>query len=218
MKRFGNICIAPQLSVDALQFFISKLCPVCNVNFTFLQIMECSIGVELGDPCNKNNYTNRSNTKPFPDELKPEIALRTGVSTDKLESVCDHHKLKYYDYYSVSMKKCCNILQVHKKSVAKNLATITMEQHYMFPKLIPGNKICYKCLKKLPGSDKSSDGASIHGIAKDKLYSPPRENLSILNESLEAVELSPIKVKLSDDQMKRKVEKRVMPLRRNLSD
>jgi hypothetical protein len=137
--------------------------------------------------------------------LKELFSLRTGLAQENLNLLCDHHKLEYGDYYAASFRTCCNILNCHKKPVKSVLSTITIAHNQVNPKLIPGQKICYKCLNKI---NADCDYVESHKTISDNEFIPDidRDIVRQLNASLEAVDVSPIKHNLDQNQLKRKIE------------
>jgi hypothetical protein len=95
---------------------------------------------------------------------------------DKCKVLCFKHNKKYCDLYEINFgKECCNPLKdpnkKHKTSVKSKLKQINLEIAYRYD-LIPGKKICVKCLDHLKDSRK--DRTEVE-ITVPEYESPPME-------------------------------------------
>lgn len=127
--------------------------------------MDCSIGIYFKRKCGGNKlYT----LKQFSTRQWTLFKLRSGVG--KLKNVCDKHADRYGHLYSVSIKVCCNPLDLHVKPRHKSLITISPDfhnKHHQFAEqVIEGRKLCLQCYKavgkrsvKLPSENEEVEEA-----------------------------------------------------------
>jgi hypothetical protein len=87
--------------------------------------------------------------------------------------------------------------------IKTSLATITMKNHKLNKKLVPGDKICINCLKKVLQQETS------RSADMESEYFPEREEVDDINQQLASHNMSPIKRKLSSSQITAKLKTKV---------
>jgi hypothetical protein len=155
----------------------------------------CSVGIKLGEECHKKTFIQKSQLCVVPNEEIEVLSLRTRISQEDLSTICSHHYKEFLTYFSLNIKKCCDVLNIHKKAVRTNLMVIKMEHRPLHNNLIPGDKLCFKCFSRLKHEDDSNS------ISDRSEYLPDRPLLDNINSTLATFETSPIKTKLSTPQI-----------------
>lgn len=180
--------------------------------------IKCSLGEYLHDNCNKSTYVSKSSIYDVQIENKYILCLRTGVNVQDLTTICTHHEMEYLQYYGNKFPQCCNPLAHHTKVIKKNVTPITLDHHYLHKALIPGQKICCSCLRKLK-KENTEEIAEIE-LEDDPDYTLEeviKNKVENLNTSLTSFGLSPIKSKKrSSDQLNQRVKTKVQKLQETI--
>lgn len=123
----------------------------------------CGIGLltQTTDDCYLLSYSNKKilyNINTFATEEILILRYRVDeyFSSDN-DTICNHHKSKYLDYFDKDKVCCCDPFQKHKKFITSSLRSLTLKfccdtLKNIVIKLKPGEKICRFCeldLKKL---------------------------------------------------------------------
>lgn len=164
--------------------------------------MKCSLYAE-GDECEDNTYSDKLCIRNPTSNEKTLLSLRSNIPLAAIHNICTHHDAKLLKYYTSYQKKCCDPLDRHQKPARTNLKVVTLEMHQnLSEKIIPGQKICRKCLDIMATSTSSSNRTN----GSD--YSPGANvELSAINPIMQTAGLSPIKAgRLSSEQVKRKLK------------
>ena len=161
---------------------------------------QCSIGISLQDECHKTTFGMQSVTVIVDENSLHILSLRTGIKKEEITTICTHHEKQFISYFSRNIHKCCDLLNVHKKPARSNLCIITLDHHAHNSQLIPGKKICSKCLKSLFKPQDALEDENSND------YVPDRPDIEAANISLSYFNESPIKSKLSTPQVIQKLE------------
>ena len=172
----------------------------------------CSLGDHLNQECHKLSYVTNSDVCNITHEHKYLLSVRTGISVQNLKTICTHHEVEYFRYYRNNFRSCCNPLNLHTKVIKKNLTPITLVHHSIHNSLIPGQKICCPCLRKLKAKN---DAISVE-IENDPDYIGDghiKKNVEDLNIILTSFGHSPIvSKKRSYEQLHSRVKVKVQRL------
>ena len=87
----------------------------------------CSVGIMLNEECHKKTFISNSQLCVLSNEEIELLSLRTNISQEDLATACTHHHKQFLKYFSLNIKKCCDVLNMHEKAVRKNLMIINME-------------------------------------------------------------------------------------------
>lgn len=135
---------------------------------------QCSVGKVIHTDCHKLSYTKQKNLINVTSLDQTEvslISLRSGVSLEELNYVCEHHKISFSEKYELNQKVCMDPFQIHKKKVTKGLRVISLDFYLKINRIkncvksIPGQKICDGCRKKVsdtsrPDTESDAEGES----------------------------------------------------------
>lgn len=120
----------------------------------------CTIGIATkSDDCHSTSYSKSKdiynlNTFTWTDKELLRYRVNNFLPSDN-DTICNHHKCKYLDYYTEKYgRNCCDPFKKHKKSIKENLRELDMEtcRDYLnafFIKLIPGQQVCANCQKAI---------------------------------------------------------------------
>lgn len=169
----------------------------------------CSIGKEIETDCHKNSYTQKNNLTEISSLTSEEInilSLRTGVRSENLHTICEHHKIFFLKKYEVYQKECLDPFKCHKKKITKSLREINFDlsqkinQISSCKKSIPGQKICNVCRNKIYEYVKIDDeGMDVEKTENEELVSEfeisvnKEKNFDVINSALETLGESPLK-------------------------
>ena len=175
----------------------------------------CDFGVDKED-CHKTSYVRKTGVKKlseFSEEDRNLFLWRAGkrnLASDCANlQICYHHEAKLGSIFEKKNTKCCNLFKVHKNCVkgghkiSLELARKLSEQDY---DCIPGWQLCRNCYGKAQ-IDKSDDDMSDTELQRNDLNSTAMDfeisevdsavskskTRGDINESLEAIGVSPIK-------------------------
>ena len=83
--------------------------------------------------------------------------LRARSGKLRINIVCESHKHKFLTFYVSKQLKCCDPFESHKKPIKTGLFEIDLEMSAKSPqKIIPGQKLCGNCVKKIKSLSVSS--------------------------------------------------------------
>lgn len=122
------------------------------------RLINCSIGETLNNECHKDSYTKASRLVNVSDLSKTDkklLCLRSGVSDERLSTICEHHKIYYLKKYETYQTFCCDPFTSHKTNLKVSLRRISLDyseslkdvENIKHPK--PGQKVCSACRLKL---------------------------------------------------------------------
>lgn len=118
------------------------------------ELENCSIGILTRSQCHLTSYTNKKNlydlqSFSFEDKLllKYRVDNYHEIANGK---ICEHHKRFWLNYYSYSLRKCCDPFKNHTSNVTTGLRVLKLELcenalENLLLKLKPGDKVCKRC-------------------------------------------------------------------------
>jgi hypothetical protein len=112
--------------------------------------------------CNFPNCTEFNSVKLSPND-SDLLSRRSNINIEQCNQLCKVHYDRFIRLYTVNQKKCCDPFKKHKKTIAKDLRTISLEfvrevEHKI--KLIPGQKLCKHCLIAVNKTNTSTDSST----------------------------------------------------------
>ena len=124
---------------------------------------KCSVGILLDSECHRKKLPCKKQALISVETLNKEeqsvlhIRVAHEIRSECfLETIYMIHKDKYIDTYSSKQKTCCDIFEVHKKSVHNfNLQIISLDWYEKLKfcqpliKPTPGKKVCCNCRMKI---------------------------------------------------------------------
>ena len=88
-----------------------------------------SVGNENGTESHKNIYTQLKNLSAI-ESLNlldiDHLNLRSGVSSELLFTICEHHKMFFLHKYESYQTSCFDPYKIHKKKITKYLRNISL--------------------------------------------------------------------------------------------
>ena len=120
-----------------------------------------------------------------------------------MKNVCKYHKNQFVNEFSNNYRRCEDPLKIHKTSVKTSLHEITLEEFrlYCTPfNLLPGQKLCFRCKNKLFTEKNETEYKETEGESEEMETDEISHETAtdIANQSLIALECSPLKVPRSD--------------------
>lgn len=184
---------------------------------------QCVVGLITNSSCHSQHFTNKKENLlvlNLSDEKQEIIGWRLAQNLPPSSNICLHHFLFYTEYYESFQKKCCDPNKVHTKIIKASLRPISLQfakevKNKRGITLIPGQKICDNCRKKIvshfdeneqisedeislkPLETENADNSVLTPVKQSKLDTTPSKALEKhdLDTSLATLGISPIKVK-----------------------
>ena len=134
------------------------------------------------------------------------LKIRTKIKDfDTVENVCKYHKTQFVTEFSNYYKRCADPLRSHKNVVKTNLHEIALEEFRLYCILydiVPGQKNCFHHKKKVSAEKKENENVDIehentNEVMETDEISHETAN-DIVNQSLEMMECSPLKLLRSE--------------------
>lgn len=85
---------------------------------------QCSVGKCNGTECHKLSYTQQTSLTSLTSLEQSEVnilSLRSGVSSEQLITVCEHHKTFFLNKFESFQKFCIDPFLSHKKKMSSLL-------------------------------------------------------------------------------------------------
>lgn len=115
---------------------------------------QCSVGKFNETECHKLSYTQQTSLISVSLLEQSEVnilSLRSGVCSEQLITVCEHHKAFFLIKFESYQNFCIDPFQSHKKKITKSLRVISLGYSQKINNLqnciksLPGQKICDNC-------------------------------------------------------------------------
>jgi hypothetical protein len=167
----------------------------------------CSVGLFCDSNCSSSTVSKNNKwvyvMSHFKKEEQELLSYRTGLTLNEQSVICEHHQdcfINRYDFYN-NVDKCSNPNNYHNVVIKKHLRPISLEfaksaLEECQLKIIPGQKLCSKCRKRVGEQITEQRQIKIqrsHQEIKD-ITASDSKNKAALNSSLAQLGLSPIKL------------------------
>ncbi|KAG1665912.1 ARL14 effector protein [Nymphon striatum] len=171
------------------------------------ELEACSIGLAHNDQCHKTSYSKMtgliSGSDLGEEDLKI-IAWRSGLrgGNVSVSTICLHHKYLYSNtVYWTKYGKCCDPLDTHTRKVKEFISGICKiglafaeELENIGINIVPGQKLCPSCLKKVKNDVAAAAGSESSTSTDESTPGTCKEVIKHkLNQSLELTGVSPVK-------------------------
>ena len=77
----------------------------------------CDFGKKLNNTCHKLRYCRKIDLKKFDcyrEDAREEVIWRSGITDDKILTICLHHAKIFGTHFEKKHTKCCILLDKHK--------------------------------------------------------------------------------------------------------
>ncbi|KAG1698831.1 U11/U12 small nuclear ribonucleoprotein [Nymphon striatum] len=164
-------------------------------NFDMEELEACSIGLAHNDQCHKTSYSKMTGLISGSDLREEDlkiIAWRSGLrgGNVSVSTICLHHKYLYSNtVYWTKYGKCCDPLDTHTRKV-KGICKIGLafaeELENIGINIVPGQKLCPSCLKKVKNDVAAAAGSESSTSTDESTPGTCKEVIKHkLNQSLE---------------------------------
>lgn len=110
---------------------------------------KCSIGLFRNEKCSEGKLID---CKDFSDADRISLNARSGTVVN---SICSDHNKQFHVDYICNQKFCADPYKIHVIKILKSLRVVSSEFYNrsksIVPSIVPGNKLCISCMKKIHG-------------------------------------------------------------------
>ena len=166
---------------------------------------KCSIGTILNLNC--TICENRKNLKIDVDDLPlleyKSLKIRSKIKDfNTVENACKYHKTQFAPEFSNYYRRCADPVRSHNNVVKTSLHEIEFRLYCIPCEILPGEKLCFCCKNKVFVEKRDNENVGIEHENENEVMETDEilhETANdIINQSLEMLECSPLKVLQSD--------------------
>ena len=177
-----------------------------QMNMEATKYVSCCVGRTKKSDCHQTCHVKETGIKfvhQLPVEQQELLLLRTELLREELKTICLHHENFYLEKYECYQISCCDPFKSHIKPVKKSLrkVTITYVQSSVPSaiRLIPGQKICASCRRRIDALKIGKEEVVSHESDEEDLIrlesqASKESNIEELNTTLTQLGQSPLKL------------------------